>query len=169
MTDRGQALAEFALVAPIMALILVSVVQLAIIFERQIGIENAVRDAARRGATFQTDTPAEVATNAPWVVNLLVTDLIPTNVQDYIPGALSASVCYSDELNSANLTEVVIKVTATYEHPLFLPLISQILDGIDGSPDNAFKATTSAQFVVQNDATANESVAGSGPCPQASY
>jgi Flp pilus assembly protein TadG len=146
---------EFALVAPIMALILVSLVQFALIFERQIGIENAVRDAARRGATFTTETNAEAVTNSSFVWHLLTDTggLLQANVQGYDgnnPPLKEAEVCFRDETDASGKSQVLVKVTVTYAHPLFLPLISQILDPIDGFQDSAFRAKTASEFVVQN-------------------
>ncbi len=159
-TTRGQALAEFAIVAPIMALILVSLVQFAFIFERQIGIENAVRDAARRGATYTTTSSASALTNGVAVLNLLEASLA-ANTESYSHSNLEwAKVCYADQTDSSGYTSVKITVSARYRHPLFLPIITGIIDGIDGSVDNAFAVQTSSTFTVQNDATTNQSIGG---------
>src|SRR5205823_4798146 len=66
----GQALVEFAIVLPILAVLLGAIYQFAIIFERQIGIQNAIREDARRGAALVT-TDANVATNATWAFHEL--------------------------------------------------------------------------------------------------
>lgn len=143
-----------------MALILVSIVQFAFIFERQIGIENAVRDAARRAATFTTDS-SNAAANAATVLNLLETVNLP-NAEGYSYSNLAwAKVCYATQTDLSTLTSVAVTVTVRYKHPLFLPIISQILDSVDGTPDNAFAAQTKSTFTVQNDATKNASVGGS--------
>lgn len=149
-----------------MALILVSLVQLAFIFERQIGIENAVRDAARRAATYTTNSAALAGTNGTFVLNLLETDILP-NSQGYADSNLElAKVCYDDAPAASGYTEVTVNVLVRYRHPLFLPLITQILDGIDGTTDNAFAAQTESQFVVENDASSNQSIGGVEVCRQ---
>ena len=66
--QSGQALLELALVAPILILLLAALVQFALIFERQVGISNAVREAARRAATYDAKTPAEAQANAVWTL-----------------------------------------------------------------------------------------------------
>ncbi len=138
-----------------MVLIFASLVQFAFIFERQIGIENAVRDAARRAATYATITDAQANVNGPSVWHLL-TDaggLLQSNVQSYDGTYLEdAEVCYRDQNDPAGLSAVLVKVIVTYRHPLFLPLITQIIDGIDGHVDNALWVSTSSEFTVQNDA-----------------
>src|SRR5207237_7287318 len=80
---RGQALVEFAFVAPVLVLLLASLVQFGLIFERQIGINNAAREAARRGAALAT-TSANAATNSTWTLNELQTAL--ANAQGYTDG-----------------------------------------------------------------------------------
>jgi Flp pilus assembly protein TadG len=154
-SNRGQALVEFALVAPIMVLILVGLVQFAFIFERQIGIENAVRDGARRGATYVT-TAATASTNASaiWATVFGSGGLMLTNVQGYdsaSPPVHNPQVCYRTGTDAAGNPALYVKVSVGYSHPLFLPIITQILDGIDGTSDNALRVDTSSEFQVQED------------------
>jgi Flp pilus assembly protein TadG len=155
---RGQALVEFALVAPILVLIFAGLVQLGLIYERQIGIENAIRDAARRGATFETLNVTEANTNGPFIVNLLIGSggSLSQNVEGYAGTSISGlTVCYRTQLDAANANSVMVKVQMGYKHPLFLPIIAQILDGFDGANDGALKITTSAEFQVQNASAAS--------------
>jgi Flp pilus assembly protein TadG len=125
--EAGQALLELALVAPLMILLLVSLVQFAIIFERQIGINNAIREAARRGATLATPDVAMAMTNADWTLAELETAL--GNSQTHNPAQnRGLEVCYftpaaPDDIDPSGNHQVSVKVTAGYAHPLFLPLI----------------------------------------------
>src|SRR4051794_16743997 len=50
---RGQALAEFAIVAPIFFLLVFFVIQIGLIFAAQNGLVDGVRNAARRAATYR--------------------------------------------------------------------------------------------------------------------
>jgi Flp pilus assembly protein TadG len=161
-SQLGQALVEFALVAPIMALILAGLVQFAFIYQRQIGIENAVRDDARRGATYTTDSSnaALSSSNALAMAILIRQKLVDTaanggllasNVSDYDPSGaalISASVCYRTDTDAAGKSDVFVKVSVTYAHPLFMPIITPLIDGIDGYLDNAFRISTSSEFQV---------------------
>jgi len=150
---KGQALVEFALVAPILILIFAGLVQLGLIYERQIGIENAIRDGARRAATYETLNLAEADVNGPFTVTLLRGSggLLPTNVQGYSGFDLvNFNVCYRTQVDAAGVNSILVKVSAGYKHPLFLPVITQILDGFDGTMDNALLVSTSAEFLVQN-------------------
>ena len=141
-----------ALVATIMVLLLAGLSQIGMIAERQIGINNAVREAARRGAT-QATTAANASTNATWVLGQLQTLL--ANAQDYQASkASNMSACYytpasPNDVDPAGNTQVWIKVQMTYAHPLFLPLINVILDGIDGTNDQALDIPTVSTFHVE--------------------
>ena len=150
----GQALVEFALVAPIMVLIFAALVQFAFIFERQIGIENAVRDGARRAATYETvDVLPDAALNGPFTWDLIwgPTGLM-SNVQGYESSKVVVpSVCYQTNTTPAGTTGVLVRAAMGYSHPLFLPIISQILDPLDGTTDGALRIDTFSEFQVQND------------------
>ena len=137
-----------------LVLLFVSIVQLGVIFQRQIGIENAVREAARRGATMDTDG-TNAAANATWTLGELQTLL--QNLQGYDSGQdRGIQVCYytpapPNDTDPLGNKQVVVRVDAGYAHPLFLPIISLILDGIDGSSDEALEASTSSEFHVEQE------------------
>jgi Flp pilus assembly protein TadG len=166
-TGRGQALVEFALVVPIMVLIFAALVQLAFIYERQIGIENAVRDGARRAATYETKDATDATTDGHFVWSMVfgAGGLMLTNVQGYDGlAAHDGQVCYRT-LSSANgVSSIMVKVSVGYSHPLFLPLISQILDPFDGSIDQALRIDTNSEFQVEGDPTIATSIVGSPLC-----
>jgi Flp pilus assembly protein TadG len=165
VAERGQALVEFALVATLMVLLLASVVQFGLIFERQIGINNAVREAARRGATLATPDSGAANTNAAWTLGQLQTLL--SNSQEYSASeARNLRVCFNTpgapyNTDAAGNSQVMVTVEAGYSHPLFLPLINVLLDGIDGSNDNGLLVSTTASFRVQQAGSVD---VGSGNC-----
>jgi len=163
----GQALVEFALVAPIMVLIFAALVQFAFIFERQIGIENAIRDGARRAATYETVDNTDTAVNGPFVWSLVFLGggLLDTNVQGYDGlQAHDRKVCYRNQTSANGVGAILVKVSVGYHHPLFMPIISQILDPLDGSSDNALNVDTSSEFQIQNDPTIAASVSPDPTC-----
>src|SRR6476469_3301297 len=73
---RGQALVEFALVLPVLVILLLSIIQFAFIFAAQTGVTNAVREAARLAAV---NTPTETAAEATVSADAIYTKLIGTN------------------------------------------------------------------------------------------
>jgi Flp pilus assembly protein TadG len=155
---RGQALVEFALVVPIMVLIFAGLTQLAFIYERQIGIENAVRDGARRAATYKTNSVlGNACANGAKVWDMVFGSggTMQSNVEGYDTTGTAVKdplVTYTNATSSSGLGEVLVKVSVTYKHPLFLPLITQILDGFDPNPSgNDLWISTSSQFTVEND------------------
>lgn len=157
-THGGQALVEFALVLVPLMLILAAILQFGLVLGTQVGITNAVREAARNAAASQTDTSALASANGHAVYVQLVgsTGLLAKNVQAYQSSQLVASgspvtqVCYRTYTDPASTTQVMVKVEAHYRHPLLIPLISAILDGLDGSPDWAMRVGASEEIRVEN-------------------
>lgn len=136
-----------------MILLLGSLVQFGLIFERQIGINNAVREAARRGATLDTTTVGQAQANATWALAELQSALVNSQTHE---SALDRGleVCYFTPAAPNNVDpygnhQVFIRVRAGYAHPLFLPIIDLILDPIDGSSDRSLRVDTSAEFRVE--------------------
>jgi Flp pilus assembly protein TadG len=136
MNDSGQALAELALVAPLLILLLVAIFQFAFVFQTQMGITNAVREAARRAAAVEN--PDET-----WVRRQLCADagctagLLPDNVQGFTVarlqgGAANVSFCTYPIIGSSDAQYRVI-VGVTYDHPEFFPL-AQIAALAAGKP-----------------------------------
>ena len=168
----GQALVEFSLVLVPLMLILAAVLQFAFVLGTQVGITNAVREAARNAAAIETDTPALATTNgqAGYVQLTGGTGLLATNVQAYQTGQLVRSgapitqVCYTTYLDPAATTQVRVKVEAYYRHPLFIPFISSILDDLDGSSDGAFRVGASEEIRVENSPWSTPTLSSNPQC-----
>jgi Flp pilus assembly protein TadG len=150
--ESGQALLELALVAPILILLLAGLVQFAFIFERQIGITNATREAARRAATFETPDAATAQANADWALAQLQTLLGNSQTHDATRDRIEVCIftpLAPDNVDVAGNAQVVVRITEQYRHPVFLPIVAQILDGIDGVIDQSLLASTSSLFRVE--------------------
>jgi len=154
----GQALVEFALVAIPLVLILAGILQFGFVLGAQIGITNAVREAARNAAAASTMTGAQAATNghAIYVQLTSSTGLLAKNVQAYRTAALITSgspitqVCYSTFTDPSGSTQIKVKVEAYYKHPMFIPIVGAFLDGADGVSDNALRIGASEEIRVEN-------------------
>lgn len=165
--DRGQAMAEFAIVAPIFFLLVFSVIQLGIIFGAQNNLVNAARDAARKAATYRVNEAS--FDNATWsAICAAIEQTLRDDVSDY-PGMdgdstlLVPTIAYEWEQQANGDWFLVAHVSATYAHPLYVPLISAFLDGSDGNPgDNALTLSASEQMRVENPALDN-TLGGSPP------
>jgi Flp pilus assembly protein TadG len=149
--ESGQAMLELALVAPVIILLLMALIQFGLIYERQVGITNAVREAARRTAALDAATFGAAQTNATWALNELKTLL--GNSQAHELTRDNIEVCIgTPAVNATDVAgngQVMVRITDSYEHPLWLPIITQLLDGIDGSTDQALLASTVAEFRVE--------------------
>jgi len=156
--ERGQALVEFALVAPILVLILLAIFQFAYVLETQIGLTNALREAARRAAAAPSPTDT-------WVRLQLEGDGTPSN-----PGLLAQNVQAYDTARAFHPIPVTfcsytvagvsgtnyrIDVRISYDHPVFFPLLSFVT----GSP-TIWNLTATAEMRLENDLAVDP-----GACP----
>jgi Flp pilus assembly protein TadG len=163
---NGQSVAEFALVLPILAIILMAILQLAFIFGTQIGLTNAAREAARFASVVRTDKVA-AAPNAtdlrgPAVRAELVSTILPQNVQSYLPANLNAGqtrVCYQSFTDASGATAIRVKVDVTYGHPLFIPLIAGLLTNGSG----LLTVTASEQLPVDNPPIVSTDISSADP------
>lgn len=154
--DRGQSLAEFALVAPIFFLLVFSVIQLGIVFGTQNGLVNGVREAARRAATYRINEGSFDAT--VWgsicaTIEEEVRQLGDRVIPSYVEARLTPVVTYAWADNpESDQYSLVAEVSATYDHPLYVPLVSVFFDGTDGSVDGSLSLTATEQMRVENPA-----------------
>jgi Flp pilus assembly protein TadG len=133
---RGQSLVEFALVLPILMLLLLGAIQFGVIWATQVGVTNAVRDAARAAsgvqpkadaATGTVDSTTE-STFASWIKTNVLLPGLSKNVPFYGGTNLQLSkVCYTSFTDAASGTSLEASVTVTYAHPIFIPLIASVL------------------------------------------
>lgn len=157
---RGQGVAEFAIVLPVLALILLSIFQIAFVIGAQIGLTNATREAARIASVTATWTAAGATSNGDAVLNQLRTTLMPTNVMNFsaaqlVPGDCTGSgsgtrITYTATTDVGGDNAVFVRVDVVYRHPMFIPIIGGILDGIDGTPNDGFRVGGSEELRVDN-------------------
>jgi Flp pilus assembly protein TadG len=145
--EDGQALAELALVTPILAVLLMAIFQFAFVLQSQMGLTNAVREAARRAAATENPTSG-------WVQGQLTgpTGLLAENVQGYTDTRLvtgSPSVSFDSYCVAGTYNER-ITVTVSYRHPVFFPLLGYATDLADGTPDGDWTLTASAQMRLEH-------------------
>ena len=146
----GQGLVEFAFVVPVLFVIMLGIVQLGWIFTSQIGLTNSIREAARYAATQRTTTPGEAGTNGTATVAQLNL-IMPRNVNFFGAANVStASATYCEYADPRGDPSVRVRVTVQYRHPLFMPVINGILDGVDGTSDNALLASAVEEMRVEN-------------------
>jgi Flp pilus assembly protein TadG len=141
--ERGQALVEFALLFPVMALLFFGIIQMGFLFGGHIALINSVRDATRYAST------AAIGSNP----TTQVTNAVARGVPGYAGGASVAySYCYYADPAIAGVQtySVRIHVSVTYGHVLFVPLVGKIIDGFDGASDNRFRVTVVEDMRVES-------------------
>lgn len=152
--DSGQALLELALVTPLLLLLIMAVFQFGFVLETQMGITNAVREAARRAAT--TGNPTEA-----WVQRELCGSdlsacdggLLEANVQAFDGNLLVATPAVTFK---CYLVEAVqnyrVEVAVGYRHPVFFGPVAFATDFVDGSADGRWELAASAQMRLERGA-----------------
>lgn len=155
----GQALVEFALILIPLVIILFGIIQFGFLFGGQTGLVNAAREAARYAATLQAGNSTTTTGYAATTLTELTTKILPRSVPGYLgssnlvtTGAGRTAVCYIAYLNADGSTySVRVRVQIRYRHPLYVPIVGRIVDGIDGTPgDNAFTLAASEEMRVEN-------------------
>jgi hypothetical protein len=153
---RGQALAEFALIAPIFFLLVFSVIQLGLVMASQNGLVDGVRSAARRAATYRINEQSFDASVWPSICSTINTELttrLQTRVIGFSSSHLTRSISYEWQQNpEGGEYFLVAHISAAYANPLYVPLASAFLDRSDGVVDNQMTLTASEQMRVENPA-----------------
>src|SRR5262245_10424216 len=105
----GQSLAEFALIAPVLVLILFGIVEFGILLNVYIGMTNSAREAARAGAIFQYTGSAPLSSDTTAV------GTIDTARQQYVSGVISETL--NPIVDPATVTVITSYTPATATSP----------------------------------------------------
>ena len=146
LSARGQTLVEFALIAPIMVILLAGIIDFAMAMDRRITVQHAVREGARYAAV--TDDVG------------LVCDRVVEQAQGTVAGS-DITISYADMDDPANGRDTdvgdSVKVTAhfTYDLPIIRPALSGLFGGDIGAIDMS----------PWGDARLETSVSGATVCP----
>lgn len=161
--ESGQSLVEFSLIAIPALLLVLGIAQFGFLFSTQVGLTNTARDIARWASALTVTTAAQASTTAGLASTELATRLA-ANVPMYGASNLaSGTVTYCSYSDPLGADAVRVNVAIQYRHPLFLPIVSALLDGIDGSSDGALRVGTSESMRVENDSSV--SISGITACP----
>jgi TadE-like protein len=124
--SHGQALVEFALVVPVLLMLLFGTIQLGVTFGGYNGLINGVREAARYGSVCTGGTcGSDTAQRA--------IDRIHSGVFAYVPGSEHAVVTYTSYQDAALLWNTQVSVTACVKGIVFIPFLGNILGWTDPS------------------------------------
>lgn len=159
--DRGQALPEFALVAPVFFLLLFAVIQLGLVFGEQNGVVNAVRDTARRAATYRVGEASLVvqqgAAAGTGICGSIANELtaqLAAAVPGYDARRVVRTIGWTWRSNPDGTTYFLyVTVDVKYKHALYVPLVAAILDRFDSEPTgNNLILDASEEMRVENPA-----------------
>ena len=142
---------EFALVAPLLFLILFAIIQFGFTLGGQIGFTNGVREAARYASTVPKATTAQVKDELQFRA-------LPRAIPGYSASNFDASatvVAYCSYTNpnhtaGAPSYSIKVRVMAVYKHSLILPLVNVIVDAVDGTADGKLTAVVTEEMRVEN-------------------
>ncbi|MDW7673926.1 MAG: TadE/TadG family type IV pilus assembly protein [Bacillota bacterium] len=108
--EGGQALAELALILPILLMILFGIIEFGRVFNAYLAVNHASREGARLGIVGATDIEiTENVKNAAGTLN-----------QDYLTVTISPSTTYRERGAS-------IVVTVDYDIPLYTPFVGSFI------------------------------------------
>ena len=149
---EGQALVEFALVAPIFFLILFGIIQLGLIFGGQNYLVNTVREIARYAAPYRVIDDAGATTTCSTVVSSLTT-LLRSNglTADPSSNRTFPTVTYTWKQDPNLAWYVTVTVRAEYKFPLYVPIVGNFIDNMDGVQDNNIRLSAQEEMRVEND------------------
>jgi Flp pilus assembly protein TadG len=125
---RGQSLTEFALVVPMLLLLLFGTIQVGITYGGYNGLINAVREAARFGSVCS----GTFANCGPSTTGHLLGG-IQSGVFGLKSGSRTTAVSYADYTDAAGLHNTQISVTACVRGIVFIPFVGNILGWSDPS------------------------------------
>lgn len=134
--QRGSALVEFAMVAPLLVLLLLGIMVIGLVINAKIVVAGAAREAGRSWAIQQSERKArELAADA------ITGGGLPTQTRGQI---------LFDPLRDVefNRRGEYIAVTVTYRQPAFVPLLADLLDP-DSPGDGTLTLRSQALFRVE--------------------
>lgn len=117
--EKGQAMVEFALILPLLILLLCGIIDFGWIYGNQIVLRNAGRDTARYMAINYNISGTDAANDA--TATTVLKDRLGTG------GYLNNSNLVVNSTLSGTGANAKVTVTATYPLPFLTPLISTIL------------------------------------------
>lgn len=174
--ESGQALLELALVVPILVLLVMAIFQFAFVIESQMGLTNAVREAARRVAATEPDVaPDWTGATRAWVQAQLCGDATPPctgglleeNVQAFDGARLTTDppVVTFCSYSAAGITNYRVQADVAYQHPLFFGPLAFATDLVDGNTNGSWDLSASAQMRLENIDSTVSGFLDPGVCP----
>lgn len=142
---NGQALTEFALIAPLFFILIFGVLQMGILFGGQIALTNAAREVARYASTVPAgQSDAAIDSQA----NPILQRSIPA-YNSAAPAVTNVTYCWYANATSTPTYSWKVIIEVTYGHTLFVPLVGGFIDGFDLVADNKYTTTAREEMKVE--------------------
>jgi Flp pilus assembly protein TadG len=161
--DSGQALVEFALVAPIFLLILFAIIQMGLVLGAQNSLTSAVRETARYAAPYRVVDASGAASTCTTALTKLQASLRTNPLTADTATREIPLVTYTWRQDPQSTWYVQVTVKADYKFPLYVPLVSLILDGLDGTTDQNLRLSAQEEMRVEYDPLASSDTTTSCP------
>lgn len=149
-------------------LIFMGIIQFGILLSAFVGATNVAREVARYGSVCVVTDVATADVCGPAILTYLKTDL-PSKInagQPITSGVKASSVCYESYKGPDGVTwNVRIIATIGVNYPLFIPLVGNIIDGLDGTNDGFYTIRPAEQMRVEGlPLTANPNLTTGSNC-----
>jgi Flp pilus assembly protein TadG len=150
---KGQALTEFALVAPIFFLLVFSVIELGILFGGQNGLVASARELARYAAPYRVKNPVDAAQVCQDTrLGTQLTNALKQDVVGFDSRNMGLrQVTYSWHPNPNGTYYVELEVHISYYFPLHVPLVGNLIDRGDGVIDNKLLLDATEKMRIENE------------------
>jgi Flp pilus assembly protein TadG len=162
--EGGQALVEFALVAPIFLFILFAIIQMGLLFAGQNGLVSSVRETARYAVPYRVVDASGATDTCTFQVLGKLGSALAQSVIGY-SGTYAATVTYVSIQDPTGEWYIYVRVHGEYKFPLYVPLVGNFLDGMDGVQDGKLKLSAQEEMRVENDAFATDPFLNAVPYP----
>jgi len=123
--QKGQGLVEFAIILPVLLLILLGMVEFGLILYNQHVITNASREGARYGIVVRSDRRTEIEITA--VVDAYCAD----NMVTFGAGTPDTSIDPTDTSTSVFGEDLTVDVTFHYDFLVFPAFLGDLFGGLD--------------------------------------
>ena len=156
-TREGQALVEFSLILAPFLLIIFGIIQMGLLFSTQLGLSTAARDSARYASTLITTSSSQAVANGTSALSDLRTRRLPqyviayrdTNLVTTGTNVTSVTYCHYQNVGSPTTWSIRVRANVEYRQALLLPLISILIDGLDGTNDSKFRLGSREEMRVE--------------------
>jgi len=119
-SEKGQAMVEFALVLPVLLLIIAGIIDFGLIFNQKVLANNASREAARY-----------VAVNYNAILKTLEEEELQENVETKALGYLPIYIVNKTPEVEAVIGGGEVKVTVNWNTSAFMPVYSKLFDVVE--------------------------------------